>query len=103
MINRSQLVHPNVIIQKYPAYRTASRVPTLARKLAENSYFGSAVLTQCTIAGYRDVPALPIKELNDLKAQIFSLLPQFWTNPLEFEPTWATALFPSDNFAKLID
>ena len=87
-IDRSELVHPSVIINKYPAYRTPSRIPTLARKLAEHSYFGVAVLKQCTIAGYRDEPALPIRELNDLKSQIFDLLPQFWTNPLEFEPVW---------------
>ena len=88
MINKNELVHSSVIIQKYPAYHTASRIPTLARKLAKNSYFRSAVLEKCTIAGYQDEPALPIKELNDLKLQIFSLLPQFWANQLEFEQTW---------------
>ena len=35
-IDRSELVHPSVIINKYPAYRTPSRTPTLARKLAEH-------------------------------------------------------------------
>ena len=89
MINKLKLIHPSVIIQKYPAYRTASWVPTLARKLAEKAYFGEAVLKRCTIAGYRDEPALPIQELNELKAQIFSLLPQFWANPLKFEQTWS--------------
>ena len=86
-IDRSELVHPSVII-KYPAYGTPSRIPTLAKKLAQHSYFGVAVLKQCTIAGYWDEPALPIRKLNDLKSQIFGLLPQFRTNPLEFEQVW---------------
>ena len=78
-IDRSELVHPSVIINKYLAYRTPSRIPTLARKLVEHAYFGVVILKQCTIAGYWDEPALPIRELNDLKSQIFSLVPQFAT------------------------
>ena len=87
-IDRSELVHPSVIINKYPAYRTPSRIPTVARKLAEHSCFGVAVLKRCTITGYRDEPALPIREPNDLKSQIFNLLPQFWASLLEFEQVW---------------
>ena len=33
---------------------------------------------------------LPIQELSQLKQTIFTLLPQYWRNPLEFEPTWVT-------------
>jgi len=84
MINRLKFIYSSVIIQKYPAYCTASRVLTLARKLAEKVYFGEAVLQCCTIVGYRDEPVLSIKELKELKVQIFNLLLQFWANPLKF-------------------
>ena len=100
-IDRSELVHPSVIINKYPAYRTPSRIPTLARKLAEHSYFGVAVLKQYTIAGYRDEPALSIRKLNDLKSQIFSLLRQFWTNPLEFEQVWTACTVSIGQLCKI--
>jgi len=102
MINKLEFIHPSVIIQKYPAYRTASRVQTLARKLAEKAYFGEAVLKCCTIAGYRDEPALPIQELNELKAQMFSLLPQFWAILLEFKQTRSNCTY-SFNWEALQD
>jgi len=70
--------------------------------LAEKAYFGEAVLKRCTIAGYRDEPALPIQELNELKAQIFSLLPQFWANPLKFEQTWSDCTVSIGQFCKTL-
>ena len=40
--------------------------------------------------GFRDYPALPQAELNELKQTIFNLFPQYWANPIEFEATWST-------------
>ena len=40
------------------------------------------------MGGARDEPALPLKELNELKLKIFSFLPETWGNPLDFEETW---------------
>ena len=88
-IIKSELVDPNIIISKYPQYRKKGRIRTLARKLAEKSYFGEHVQKQCTVSGQRNEPALPLKELNDLKSKIFSLLLKDWGNPLEFEDTWS--------------
>ena len=33
----------------------------------------------------QEEPTLPLKELNDLKTLLFSLLPQYWINLVEFE------------------
>ena len=89
-INRAELIDPNTVIKKYSNYRSLSRVSTLAQRLASESYFGDDVLEKCTVMGCRDNPALPLKELNDLKQKVFSLFPQFWGNPVQFEDTWTT-------------
>ena len=87
-IQRNQLSNPDSIIEKYRVYRVESRIPTLAQKLAQESYFGENVLKRCTVMGYRDKPALPWEELNNLKQKVFGLLPQYWNNPIDFESTW---------------
>lgn len=89
-INQAELIDPNTVIKKYSNYRSLSRVSTLAQRLASESYFGDDVLEKCTVMGCRDNPALPLKELNELKQKIFSLFPQFWGNPIQFEDTWTT-------------
>ncbi len=89
MIEKSRLTNPHTVIMKYDHYRTVSRVPTLAQKLAKEAYFGDRVLKACTVMGFRQYPALPIKELTDLKQMLFSIFPQFWNNPVEFEPVWS--------------
>ena len=81
-------MNPNTIIEKYPSYINLSKISTLARKLTEKSYFGVNVLKRCTFSGCREAPGLPLKELNDLKALLFSMLPQYWTNSVEFENVW---------------
>ena len=88
VIEYNKLMDPDDVIDKYKSYRTISKAPTLATKLAIHSYFGERVLKQCTVSGCREQPALPIKEVNDLKQKLFSLFPQFWANPLNFEATW---------------
>ena len=75
---------------------------TLARRLAEKCHFGPTVLKQCTVSGYRGEPALPIKDLNDLRNQIFTLQPQFWANPLEFESIWTTCTVYIEQFCKTV-
>ena len=101
-IERNLLVQPSTIIEKYPSYLTVSRIPTLARKLAKKCYFGVSVLKVCTVSGYREEPALPLKELNDLKSLLFRLLPQFWTNPMEFENVWVRCTVSIGQLCKTI-
>ena len=101
-IEKHLLVSPSAVIEKYPTYITPSRLPPLARKLAEKSYFGVSVLKLCTVSGCREVPALPLKELNELKSFLFSLLPQFWTNPVEFETVWVRCTVSIGQLCKTI-
>ena len=91
-IPKATLKDPDEVIARYKNYHTISKAPTLATKLASQAYFGEQVLKRCTVLGYREQPALPIDELNDLRQKLFSLFPQFWTNPLDFESTWAACV-----------
>ena len=59
-----------------------------AIKLAREVFFGDEVLRQCTPKGWKDCPALPQKELNDLKKSIFKTFPWFWSQPQHFEKAW---------------
>lgn len=88
-INKAELIDPDIVIRKYPSYHCINRVPTLAQRLASQSYFGDDVLSKCTVMGCRDSPALPLRELNQLKQKLFLLFPHFWANPLDFEETWS--------------
>ena len=65
-----------------------SKLPTLAVKLAKVSFFGAEVMSKCTVAGNRDLPGLPTNELESLKHTLFTLFPQYWQSPQEFEPLW---------------
>jgi len=47
------------------------------------------VLAQCTVSGFRHLPALPLKELDQLKQTMFTRFAEFWDNPIEFESVWA--------------
>lgn len=84
----NKLSDPDSVIAKYKTYHAVSKAPTLAIKLASQAYFGDDILKRCTVYGFREQPALPVKELNDLKQKVFSIFPQFWANPVEFEGTW---------------
>ena len=70
-INKGELVAPDIVIRKFPSYQCISRVPTLAQRLASQSYFGDDVLGKCTVMGCRNSPALPLRELNNLKQNCF--------------------------------
>ena len=89
-INPAELIDPKTVIKKYSNYCSLSRVSTLAQRLATESYFDDDGLEKCTVMSCRNNQALPLKELNDLRQKIFSLFPQFWSNPVHFEDTWMT-------------
>ncbi len=89
MINKDKLADPHQVIEKYENYKSVSRAPTLAQKLAEEAYFGKRVLQACTVMGFRQYPALPVREVAELKQLLFSLFPQYWKNPTEFESVWS--------------
>jgi len=89
-INKAQLVNPDIMISKYKhLYQERDKISNLAQKLAQKSYFGDDVLVRCTVLGTSRYPALPVSVLNDIKAKLFQLLPEFWMDPEEYEKTWS--------------
>ena len=70
VIRKEKLVAPSDIFAKYPNLRCASKIKTLAVKLARDAIFGDDVLIRCTVAGGRDHPGLPVNEPSNLK-QVF--------------------------------
>ena len=76
------------IIDRNPKLVCESKVSTLALKLARESFFGEDVMVQCTVAGDRELPALPGHELELLKNQVLTLFPAYWNSLHEFEPVW---------------
>lgn len=91
IIKKDKLVPASHIFQKYPKLLCESRIGTLAVKLAKDAYFGKDVMVQCTVAGERDLPGLPLDELHQLKQALYMQFHQFWQSPQEFEPLWKTA------------
>ena len=87
-INHSKLVAAKEITDRNPKLMCESKVPTLALKLARESFFGEDVMAQCTVAGDRKLPALPVHELELLKNQVLTLFPAYWNSHHEFEPVW---------------
>ena len=92
-INKGVLLPVDVVLKKYPKLKGASRAGELAVKLAMEAFSGEQVLTKCTVKGCRNLPALPPSELQQLKQVVFSQVPQFWSNPADFDhDVWASCI-----------
>ena len=87
-IPKDKLVGPQSVLIKYKKLRGEALSGTLDVKLAREAYFGQDVMRKCTVRGNRGLPGLPHMELCQLKQTLFSVFPQFWPNPVEFEPVW---------------
>ena len=88
-INKVDLVATDVLFQHHRNLKGESRAGTLAVKLAREVYFGSQVMSKCTMSGCWDLPGLPTAELGELKQTLFLQFPEFWKNPVEFEALWS--------------
>ena len=86
-----KLLPPKTVIQNNPSVMCPSKVPTLALKLAKESFLGE-VMARCTFAGSRDLQDLPTSEKQHLKHLLLSLFPQYWRTPHEFEPVWTACI-----------
>ena len=92
-INKAALLPADDILKKYSKLKGASRAGELAVKLAMEAFFGEQVLTMCTVKGCRNLPALPSAELQQLKQVVFTQVPQFWSNPADFDQdVWASCI-----------
>ena len=87
-IRKNCLKNPEDVIRKYPKLRGESKAGKLAVKLAREAYFGEDVLSRCTVNGFREHPALPIAELNELKQTMMMQFPKYWNSVQEFERLW---------------
>ena len=95
-INKVDLVATDVFFQCHRNLKGESRPGTFAVKLAREVYFGSKVMSKCTVSGCRDLPGLPTAELGELKHTLFLQFPQFWKNPVEFGPNaWRQSTSPA--------
>ena len=90
-IKREQLKSAPEVLQKYSSLRTECKSGALTVKLAREAIFGDSVLKRCTSRGWKDLPALPQTELNQLKAILYGQFPRFWCCPEQFERLWPTA------------
>ena len=84
-IQKDKLKAPTEVISMFPKLRGEGKAPTLAVKLAKLAYFGDDVMIKCTPGGGRNLPGLPVAELNMLKEFLFKQFSQYWGNPVEFE------------------
>ena len=44
-------------------------------------------MIQCTFSGERELPGLPLHEMQLLKNQILTMFPVYWNTPVEFRGT----------------
>ena len=88
-INRSALIKPEEVVEKYPKLLTPSKIPTLAVRLSKEAYFGKQIMGLCTVRGTGIYHALPEKELADLKMFLHGQChPRFMATRMEFENIW---------------
>ena len=88
LIDKTHLVSPSQTLQRFSKFQTESKASVLAVKLARESFFGEGAMSRCTVMGCGKFPALPARELADLKQTMFSLFPKYWANPVLFEGLW---------------
>ncbi len=86
------LFKPETALQKYASLRVKAKAGSLASKLAREAFFGEDVMARCTVNGFRELPALPLAELNALKQTLFTQFPEFWGSPIEFESLWSVCV-----------
>ena len=88
-INRSILLEPEDVVEKYPKLMTISKIPTLAVRLSKEAYFGKEIMALCTVRGTGTYHALPENDLSKLKLFLFHQShPRLTGTRVEFEHTW---------------
>ena len=92
-IDRSALLTPEEVVEKYPKLLTPSKIPTLAVRLSKEAYFGKEIMALCTVRGTGTYHALPDKELAQLKTFLYEQChPRFTSTRVEFENMWRACI-----------
>ena len=88
-IDRTSLISPQAVVDKYPKLLKASKLPMLSIKLAQEAYFGKMLMSFCTFRGIGSYHALPEAEVKKLKEFIKKLtLPGIVSTNVDFELLW---------------
>ena len=88
-INKEGLQTTDTFFRCHRNLKGESKAGILAVRLAREVYFGTQVMSRCTVSGLHELPGLPIEELSELKHTVFLQFPQFWQKAVEFEPLWS--------------
>ena len=91
-IQKKYLRSPEFVLEKYSHLKGRAKAGLLAVKLAKEAYFAEEVMIRCTVSGKRQLPGLPLTELNQLKQKMFEQFPEFWNNAAEYEDVWAACV-----------
>lgn len=78
----------DVLLQYKKLTKDVAKAGSLVTKLAREAVFGAHVMKLCTPLGNRELPGLPIAELNFLKQTMLQQYPQFWQDVAQFDHTW---------------
>ena len=73
------------MIEANHKYTIKSKISTLALRIARDAVFGEEVMRECTVMENREYPGLPRPELFKIKQTLYSLFPELWNAPEEFE------------------
>ena len=84
----SELQPITVTLAKYHYLAKETKLSSLAVKLARESFFGEAVMSESTVYGARDKKQLPSEKVLQLKETLLNLCPQYKYHPHQFEPIW---------------
>ena len=99
-ITKDKLQSVAAVLEQHHRLKGEKNAGSLAIKLAKDALFGDEVLKLCTPMGNRSLPALPTKELQQLKAIIYQQFPQYANSPSEFEELWQTCIIAEQQFCK---
>jgi len=92
-IDRTKLLSPQDVVEKYPQFLFRFKLPTLAVKLCKESFFGKAIMSLHTVQGTSQFHALPETTLKELKLFMIELcVPRITPTCLKFEVVWKSCI-----------
>ena len=74
-ISKQGLVTTEVFFNRHRNLKGESRAGMLSVKLAREVFFGTKIMSRCTVSGFRDLPGFPTAELGELKQTMFLQFP----------------------------
>lgn len=92
-IDRSKLISPELVVEKYIKLVDKKKLTRLAVRLAQESFFGKEIMALCTVRGNGDFHALPKEALSQLKSFMIGVsVPRLFPDRISFEPIWKACI-----------